>query len=114
MIKPLAIFNVCAELARTCERELTADDISVIMRRVHEVDDENIGQYIRTALLSIWGMTEADVVHIRRSRSAAKEKKQYLAKMAEQFDEMVLKGLVKPKDRDVFIESLKGNRVIEI
>ena len=114
MIKPGAVFNVCVEFARVCEKDLTADDVSAAMGIIHEIDDSRAGQCIRTVLLDRWRMSETDVERIRRARNAVKEKKQYLASMAEQFDEMILKGLAKPKDRDAFIESLKENRIIEL
>lgn len=110
MLSPNAVLNFSIELARSHEQTLTTEQASEVMKLANKHD---AGEAIRSYLFKSWGLTEARGEAIRRKRDTIRKRKAYLKKMAEEFDSMVLAGVLDQDERDGALQAL-GKRTLEV
>ena len=109
------VINYCVELARECDAGLYPEHIEMAMQIARSVEDETrVGPKIRRWLFKQWGMTEADWKSMRCVKLQKSGKKAYLKKMAEEFDAMVLSGIIDPGTRDDMVSAMKRGRKLEL
>jgi len=116
MLRPNAVMNYCIELARKYDRAITPSQIAFALDLAKRTPDQQVGPKIRETFLALWHITEEEATAIIEGKRLAAQKKDYLKRLAEELDQKILSGVLKPRQCLKAIEVLRGqqHRKLEI